>query len=56
MWSRQRVKYLQLDEAVEHGLIDRVISKEDMSPLMKPSFMYNFNYALRSGSEERSSS
>jgi len=35
----QRVKYLQPDEAVEYGLIDRVIRKEDMSPLVKPSFM-----------------
>lgn len=35
----QRVKYLQPDEAVEYGLIDRVIRKEDMAPLMKPSFM-----------------
>eukprot|EP00580_Thalassiosira_gravida_P003235 CAMPEP_0201620956 /NCGR_PEP_ID=MMETSP0492-20130828/45486_1 /ASSEMBLY_ACC=CAM_ASM_000837 /TAXON_ID=420259 /ORGANISM="Thalassiosira gravida, Strain GMp14c1" /LENGTH=262 /DNA_ID=CAMNT_0048090323 /DNA_START=37 /DNA_END=825 /DNA_ORIENTATION=+ len=35
----QRVKYLQPDEAVEYGLIDRVIRKEAISPLMKPSFM-----------------
>eukprot|EP00569_Conticribra_weissflogii_P019814 CAMPEP_0171421086 /NCGR_PEP_ID=MMETSP0881-20121228/404_1 /TAXON_ID=67004 /ORGANISM="Thalassiosira weissflogii, Strain CCMP1336" /LENGTH=259 /DNA_ID=CAMNT_0011939483 /DNA_START=54 /DNA_END=833 /DNA_ORIENTATION=+ len=35
----QRVKYLQPDEAVEYGLIDRVIRKEEISPLMKPSFI-----------------
>ena len=35
-----RVKYLQPDEAVEYGLIDRVIRREEVSPLMKtPSFM-----------------
>lgn len=35
----QRVKYLQPDEAVEYGLIDKVIRSEEISPLMKPSFM-----------------
>ena len=35
----QRVKYLQPEEAVEYGLIDRVIQKNDISPLMKPSFL-----------------
>lgn len=36
----QRVKYLQPDEAVEYGLIDRVIRKEDMSMLAaSPAFM-----------------
>lgn len=35
----QRVKYLQPDEAVEYGLIDRVIRREEMSALMKPSFL-----------------
>ena len=35
----QRVKYLQPDEAVEYGLIDRVIRKEEISPLLKPSFI-----------------
>lgn len=34
-----RVKYLQPDEAVEYGLIDRVIRREEVSPLLKPSFM-----------------
>merc|ERR1711966_638133 len=35
----QRVKYLQPDEAVEYGLIDRVIRTEDMAPHLKPAFM-----------------
>lgn len=35
----QRKKYLQPDEAVEYGLIDKVIRKDAVSPLMKPAFM-----------------
>ena len=39
----QRVKYLQPDEAVEYGLIDRVIRREEMAAMMKPSFLSQLN-------------
>jgi ATP-dependent Clp protease protease subunit len=38
----QRVKYLQPHEAVEYGLIDRVLQSESSLPI-KPSFIEQLN-------------